>query len=78
VHLYQLPNLRFVSFDKVHAAQKVQSRTWHRDLVLSKWVRLRLEGPQATVHQINSSHVLKIRFKHHVDLLGERLPTNIK
>ena len=77
LHLHQLPNLRFVLFDKAHAAQRLQKRTWQRDPVLWKWCELVLLGHQAIVHQINCSHVLRARFKHHVDLLGTGLPTNI-
>ena len=77
LHLRQLPNLRFVLFDKAHAAQRLQKRTWQRDPVLWKWCELVLLGHQAIVHQINSSHVLRARFKHHVDQLGTGFPTDI-
>lgn len=77
LHLRGLPNLRFVLFDKAHAAQRLQKRTWQKDPVLWKWCELVLTGHQAITHQINSSHVLQARYKHHVDLLKAGFPTNI-
>ena len=77
LHLRKLPNLRFVLFDKAHAAQRIQKRTWQKDPMLEKWTKLVLLGPQAIVHQLDCSHALKARFKHHVESLGERFPTNI-